>query len=94
MDHRRLVRKRQRQQVAALREVPLELAVGGFPLLVRARLAGLDEQLVERSGQVLGEPIGSSLITWVAFGEQPPIHAVFGGAIVLVGIGVGFVKRR
>jgi len=42
---------------------------------------------------VLGEPIGSSLITWGAFGEQPPIHAVFGGAIVIVGIGVGFVKR-
>lgn len=43
---------------------------------------------------VLGEPIGSSLITWVAFGEQPPIHAVLGGAIVIAGIGVGFVKRR
>lgn len=42
---------------------------------------------------ILGEPIGSSLITWVAFGEQPPIHAVFGGAIVLGGIGVGFVTR-
>lgn len=42
---------------------------------------------------VLGEPIGSSVITWIAFGEQPPIHAVFGGAIVIVGIGVGFVKR-
>jgi drug/metabolite transporter (DMT)-like permease len=42
---------------------------------------------------VLGEPIGSSLITWVAFGEQPPIHAVFGGAIVIAGIGIGFVKR-
>lgn len=42
---------------------------------------------------ILGEPIGSSLITWVAFGEQPPIHAVFGGAIVLFGILVGFVRR-
>lgn len=42
---------------------------------------------------ILGEPIGSSLITWAAFGEQPPIHAVFGGAIVLGGIGVGFVTR-
>jgi len=42
---------------------------------------------------ILGEPIGSSLITWVAFGEQPPIHAVFGGAVVIVGIAVGFVKR-
>jgi drug/metabolite transporter (DMT)-like permease len=43
---------------------------------------------------ILGEPIGSSLITWVAFGEQPPIHAVLGGTIVMLGIGVGFVKRR
>lgn len=42
---------------------------------------------------ILGEPIGSSLITWSAFGEQPPIHAVFGGAIVLAGIAVGFVRR-
>lgn len=42
---------------------------------------------------VLGEPIGSSLITWAAFGEQPPVHAVLGGAIVIAGIGVGFVTR-
>jgi len=41
---------------------------------------------------VLGEPIGSSLITWVAFGEQPPIHAALGGAIVLAGIAIGFVR--
>lgn len=43
---------------------------------------------------VLGEPIGSSLITWVAFDEQPPIYAAVGGAIVLGGIAVGFVRRR
>jgi drug/metabolite transporter (DMT)-like permease len=42
---------------------------------------------------VLGEPIGSSLITWIAFGERPPVHAVLGGAIVIAGIGVGFVRR-
>ena len=42
---------------------------------------------------VLGEPIGSSMITWVAFGEQPPLHAAIGGAIVIVGIAIGFVKR-
>jgi drug/metabolite transporter (DMT)-like permease len=41
---------------------------------------------------ILGEPIGSSLITWVAFGEQPPVHAALGGAIVLVGIAFGFVR--
>jgi drug/metabolite transporter (DMT)-like permease len=43
---------------------------------------------------VLGEPIGSSLITWAAFGEQPPIHAAAGGAVVLAGIAVGFARRR
>ncbi len=42
---------------------------------------------------VLGEPIGSSLITWAAFSEQPPIHAALGGAIVLGGIAVGFARR-
>jgi drug/metabolite transporter (DMT)-like permease len=42
----------------------------------------------------LGEPIGSSLITWAAFGEQPPLHAALGGAIVLGGIAVGFVRRQ
>lgn len=43
---------------------------------------------------ILGEPIGSSLITWAAFGEQPPVHAAIGGAIVLVGIALGFVRFR
>lgn len=42
---------------------------------------------------VLGEPIGSSLITWAVFGEQPPLHAALGGAIVLGGIALGFVRR-
>ncbi len=43
---------------------------------------------------ILGEPIGSSLITWAAFGEQPPVHAAIGGAIVLAGIAIGFVTVR
>jgi drug/metabolite transporter (DMT)-like permease len=43
---------------------------------------------------VLAEPVGSSLITWAAFGEQPPVHAVAGGAVVLVGIAIGFVRSR
>lgn len=42
---------------------------------------------------VLGEPIGASLLTWAVFGEQPSIHAAIGGAIVLVGIALGFVRR-
>jgi drug/metabolite transporter (DMT)-like permease len=40
----------------------------------------------------LGETIGSSLIVWAAFGEVPPWHGALGGAIVVVGIGVGFVR--
>jgi drug/metabolite transporter (DMT)-like permease len=43
---------------------------------------------------ILGEPVFSSLITWAAFAEQPPIHAAFGGAIVIIGIAVGFVRKR
>jgi drug/metabolite transporter (DMT)-like permease len=43
---------------------------------------------------LLGEPIASSIITWVAFGEEPPLHAVAGGVVVLAGIVVGFVPKR
>lgn len=43
---------------------------------------------------ILGEPIGSSLITWAVFGEKIPAHAALGGAVVLVGIAFGFVRRR
>lgn len=42
---------------------------------------------------ILGEPLASSLITWAVFGEEPPIYAAAGGAIVLVGIAIGFVRR-
>jgi drug/metabolite transporter (DMT)-like permease len=42
---------------------------------------------------LLGEPIGGSLITWALFGEQPPIHAAFGGAVVLAGIAIGFIRK-
>ena len=43
---------------------------------------------------VLGEPIGSSLITWVAFNEQPPLYAALGGAVILAGIAIGFIRTR
>ena len=43
---------------------------------------------------ILGEPLLSSLITWVAFNEQPPGHAAIGGAIVVAGIALGFVRKR
>jgi drug/metabolite transporter (DMT)-like permease len=41
---------------------------------------------------VLGEPVGASLLTWAAFGESPPLSAALGGAVILVGIGVGFAS--
>jgi drug/metabolite transporter (DMT)-like permease len=43
---------------------------------------------------ILGEPVGASLISWAAFGEVPPWTAAVGGALVLVGIGVGFTGER
>jgi len=39
----------------------------------------------------LGEPIGASLLTWLIFAEQPPIHAAVGGLVILAGIALGFV---
>ncbi|MBT8496279.1 MAG: DMT family transporter [Deltaproteobacteria bacterium] len=41
---------------------------------------------------ILGEPIGASLIQWAAHGEVPPLSAVFGGAVILLGIAVGFAR--
>lgn len=41
---------------------------------------------------ILGEPVGASLLTWGFFGEQPPLHAAAGGAIILAGIAVGFAR--
>jgi len=43
---------------------------------------------------MLSEPIGNSLITWIAFGERPPTHTMLGGAVVLDGIAIGFVRRQ
>jgi drug/metabolite transporter (DMT)-like permease len=43
---------------------------------------------------ILGEPVIASTLTWLAFGERPPPHTALGGAILLVGILVGFVKLR
>ena len=58
--------------------------------LLNAAVRTTPAHLVALAG--LGEPIGSSLITWLVFGERPPLHAVLGGTIVLAGIAVGFVR--
>jgi len=43
----------------------------------------------------LGEPVGATLIAWLvpAIGETPPVTAILGGAVVLVGIGLAFSDR-
>jgi drug/metabolite transporter (DMT)-like permease len=41
---------------------------------------------------ILGEPVGATLITWLAFAEVPPVAAAIGGAVILAGIRVGFAR--
>jgi drug/metabolite transporter (DMT)-like permease len=43
---------------------------------------------------ILGEPIGASLLTWAFFGVRPTAAAAIGGAVILIGIGLGFAGRR
>lgn len=43
---------------------------------------------------ILGEPVGASLLSWAVFGEVPPWTAAAGGAVILIGIGVGFSQKR
>lgn len=43
---------------------------------------------------ILGEPVGASALTWLFFGETPPAHAALGGAIILGGIALGFLRLR
>ncbi len=44
---------------------------------------------------LLGEPIGATLLAWWLPGiqERPSVQLVLGGALVLVGIGMGFLRR-
>ena len=41
---------------------------------------------------ILGEPIGASLLSWAIFADRPTAAALVGGAIVLVGIAMGFIS--
>lgn len=43
---------------------------------------------------ILGEPIGAALLALAFFDEVPPATAVIGGAVILAGIAVGFVRFR
>jgi len=66
-------------------------SVGGHSLLNQA-VRHTPAHLVALA--VLGEPVGATLLTWATLGEVPPWTAAAGGAVILVGIGVGFVGRR
>lgn len=41
---------------------------------------------------ILGEPVGASLLTLGFFDEVPPTHAITGGAVILAGIAIAFVR--
>jgi drug/metabolite transporter (DMT)-like permease len=41
----------------------------------------------------LGEPVGATLIAWLGLHETPPPLALFGGAIVVAGIGLTLTAR-
>jgi drug/metabolite transporter (DMT)-like permease len=41
----------------------------------------------------LGEPVGATLIAWLALHETPPLLALLGGAVVLGGIGLTLTGR-
>jgi len=43
---------------------------------------------------ILGESVGATLLSWALVSEQPPASAALGGAVILVGIGVGFSGRK
>lgn len=43
---------------------------------------------------LLGQTVATALLAWVMLGERVDFTELLGGAIVLVGIGVTFVKRK
>lgn len=74
---------------AAIAASALIASVGGHTLLNRA-VRYTPAHLVALA--ILGEPIGASLLSWILLGERPPGLAAVGGAIILIGIAVGFVR--
>jgi len=41
---------------------------------------------------VLGEPVGASLLAWMTLGEAPAALELGGGALMLLGIGLAFLR--
>ncbi|MFB6201556.1 MAG: DMT family transporter [Halorhabdus sp.] len=60
--------------------------------VVNWALAHLESSVV--SVTLLGEPVGSTVLALVIFGEVPRLTTVFGGAVVLTGIAVTARARR
>lgn len=65
----------------------LVCSVGGHTLL-NASVRRVTVHLVSLG--ILAEPVLASLATWAAFGEQPPLHAAVGGALIVAGVYAGF----
>jgi drug/metabolite transporter (DMT)-like permease len=76
---------------AAIAASALFASVGGHTML-NVAVRRTPTHLVALA--ILGEPVGASLISWVAFGEVPPWTAAAGGVVILCGIGVGFSGKR
>lgn len=43
---------------------------------------------------ILGEPVGATALSWLIFGEAVPTYAAAGGAVILAGIALGFIRDR
>jgi len=92
--------------VALLRGVPL-IGFAGRDWAVFGALAG-GPMLVGHTGMnyalkhfrattvnvaALGEPVGATVIAWLALHEVPPLLALIGGAVVVAGIGLTLTSR-
>ncbi len=75
---------------AAIAASALIASVGGHTLL-NAAVRHTPAHLVALA--ILGEPLGASLLSWAFLGERPPWYAALGGAIIVVGIAIGFVGK-
>ncbi|HEX2088879.1 MAG TPA: DMT family transporter [Actinomycetota bacterium] len=54
-------------------------------------LKDMDASLVAIS--IMGEPVGSTLLALAFFGEVPPLTAIVGGVLILIGIYVAVTKQ-
>ncbi len=43
---------------------------------------------------ILGEPVGSTLLAWLFFGEVPSVGVLIGGCLILYGVYLGLTERK